>query len=118
MADADALERALRPLLSPGPVVLDGYPRTTRQLAALPQRFSTVMLLLEQDESIRRANRAAAASGKTDWDPDARWRQQASGLDTIRAYVDLVVNVKDKTPGEVAFEILSSKWIGTPSWLR
>lgn len=114
MADPDALDRALRPLLVPGPVVLDGYPRTTRQMTSLPVGFDVVMLEIDQELSMIRANRAAAASGKEGWDAAKRYREQRRGIEQVAPYAAIIINVTNKTPGDVVFEILSSPYIGPP----
>ena len=110
MADADALDRALLPLLSPGPVVLDGYPRTTRQLAPLPGEILVVGLNIDEWAALERINNRE----KHGWDEQARMREQASAIRNVMRYATLVVNVHGKTPGEVAFEILSSRYLGPP----
>lgn len=119
MADAEALDRALLPLLSPGPVVLDGYPRTMAQMVMLPGGFSVVVLELDWHTARARANAAAAASGKIDWDPDRRHAEQSFGLEQVKRHAELVVQVAGKTPGEIAFEILSCEYLGPPPrWVR
>lgn len=119
MADAEALDRALLPLLRPGPVLLDGYPRTMPQLVMLPGGFSVVMLDLDRRTAEARARAAAEASGKAEWPVSKRYDEQLPGLEQVRRQVDLIVDVTDKTLGEVLIEILSSKYIGPPPrWAR
>lgn len=110
MADADELDRALLPMLAPGPVLLDGYPRTTRQLAALPLGFDVVFLEIYDEEAIRRF----ASRDKYGWNEMTRLREQRTGLEAVRPYCPLRVYTGDKTPGEVAFTILSSEYLGPP----
>jgi hypothetical protein len=114
MANALALDEALIPMLNPGPVLLDGYPRTMLQYLVLPTRFDVVMLRLDKDTAIRRANQASAASGKQEWSAESRWHEQRPGLNELQSAALLVIDVAGKTPGEVAFEILSSEYLGPP----
>jgi cytidylate kinase len=110
MADPDELDRVLLPMLAPGPVLLDGYPRTTRQLAALPLDFDVVFLEINEEEALRRVARRM----KNGWNETQRLRQQRGGLEAVRAYCRLRIDVAGKSPGEVAFEILSSEYLGPP----
>jgi adenylate kinase family enzyme len=105
MADAAALDAALLPLLAPGPVVLDGYPRTAAQLMALPPGFAVVMLDLDPDVALARV----VDQGKRGWDHAARMDEQRAGLEAVAQAVDLRVDVTGKTPGEIVFEIISSE---------
>lgn len=115
MADPDALDAALRPLLVPSPVVLDGYPRTARQLAGLPRGFDVVTLQVDRVTALARANRAAKQDGKEGWNAEQRYRDQMGGLEDVARYSSIIVDARGKTVGDVVFEILSSPWIGPPT---
>ena len=107
MADGDALDAALLPLVKRRPVILDGYPRTQWQLATLRDLpgWAVVGLNIDPDVALRRLS----GRGRAD---DAlygaeRVRSQNWGLVPVWARLDLVVNVNVKTTGEVVFEILT-----------
>lgn len=110
MADPDALDRALLPLLTPGPVILDGYPRTTRQLASLPEGILVVGLNIDPWAALERI----AGRDKHGWDERSRMTEQAGSIRTVMRYAAVTINVQGKTPGEVVFDILSSRYLGPP----
>lgn len=110
MADPDALDAALLPMLNPGPVILDGYPRTIEQMVMLPTGFDVVGLNIDEVAAMFRIK----GREKNGWDEAQRMRDQAAGIRQVLKHANLVVNVQGKTPGEIVFEVLSSAYLGPP----